>query len=138
MAESGRIRLLWSADFHDAPISGLAEVGGKEVWFDTPFDEEVEEYAVPRDRECVLYELTDAELQDLRGMHERFEQWVSTQGCYHLTDAERFVRDQSTWHLFYDADVPELPDVGERQSVGSFRLVDAWESRGDGTHDHAR
>jgi hypothetical protein len=137
--DAGRIRLLWSAGYHDAPISGLAAVDGKEMWFDTPFDEEADEYAGPTVRECFLYELSDAELTDTLKHHELFERYVSTRGCFHLSDSQRVLRDQSTHHLFYDGPHPPMPDVRGRPSVGSFWLKDVWLQRQHGgALDHAR
>ena len=129
---AGRVRLLWTADFHDAPISGLAEVAGKEMWFDTPFDEVADDYAPPRDRVCFLYELTEEERQQIHRTHESFERWVSTTHCHHLDTADRVVRDRSRHHLFYDAGHPGMPDVRERPNAGSFRLYDVWTPRESG------
>lgn len=133
-----RVQLLWVHDYHDAPLSGLAEVDGTQMWFDTPFDEPADDYRAPRDRECFLYEFTRDELAEAWRTHELFERWVSTQHCYHLSDDERDVRDRSTWHLFYDDHHSAIPDIRSRQSVGTFRLYEVWEPRGGGTLDESR
>jgi hypothetical protein len=119
--------LLWAASFHDAPLSGLAEVNGKWMWFDTPWDEDADDWPVPPDRECLLHELTDKELTEVWRRHDLFEKWVSTRYCYHLSDSERVVRDQSIHEFFYDAEgISPFPDCANRPSVGSFRLYDVW------------
>ncbi len=120
------IRLLWGSRIHDEPISGLVEVDGDQMWFDTSFDEEADEYVWPR--ECLLYPLTDDELTVLWRRHHLHEVLVSTHSCFHLPDSERHVSEH--WDDIFESgaweELPETPDYTKRSSVGTFMLRDVY------------
>jgi hypothetical protein len=119
--EVAGVNLLWDADWHDGPVSGLADYQGKQYWYEAVWDAERDEYEDPR--RYVLLELTQAELNEEWDWHRRFEQHVSTLHCHHAEAPLPELRPQSEHPRFYEPYKDrEGREYRNRPSVAEFRL----------------
>jgi hypothetical protein len=119
--EASGVRLLWSSDWHDGPVSGLCEYEGTEYWFEAARDEGADDYEHPR--RFLLRELTQAENAREWERHRLFEATVGTQHCQHDGAPPPSVRPREEWGAFYDRyPVGTAADYSARPVVGQFRL----------------
>jgi hypothetical protein len=117
------VTLLWDADYHDGPVSGLAAHAGEELWFEAVWDAVADEYASPRRYE--LRVLSPDEISDEWTRHRAFERYVGTKQCHHLSPAERALRPQDQWHHFYELfPLDGTRGYSDRPAVAWFTLAD--------------
>ncbi len=99
------IRFLWSFDWFDGPLHGLAEYRGRKVWFDFHhMDDEGTDYFY------VLYPLTDRQIEEA-------EVWKQTRGQYESntqTGEGKWVgRDESRHNADWNGPLVEgVPPLG--------------------------
>jgi hypothetical protein len=61
------VLVLWTTEWWDGPIRGVATGGNRQYWFDAVFDQATDEFVEPR--RLVVYELTEEEYdRKLRGI----------------------------------------------------------------------
>jgi hypothetical protein len=117
--ELTNVRILWDSDWHDGPVSGLAEYEGGQFWFQAVWDDELEEWAYPR--MLILHVLSSDELEKLWIKHRRFESQVSTMHCHHDDAPPSTLHPREGWSNFYDAYPPGTePTYEDHPVVGHF------------------
>lgn len=109
---------LWCKDYYDGPISGIAKVDGRVLYF-LSLDPD------RRHRVYHLFELTDEELQAEEAHHDSFVRGVGGHFTYDGTGSWRRPHPAlaANWHDWYDEPKPPLPDykiVVARGAIGFF------------------
>ncbi len=74
------LTMLWHSGYWDGPLSGMAMLDDKYVWFDCSADEDMEPYYGLRVYK--VYELSDKELEEEFFWHEKFETHVGKHTNY--------------------------------------------------------
>ncbi len=113
------VRLLWSNDWYDGPLTGIAEVNGVKFLFDI-VDRNVLG-AEEEQRTYWLIQLNEDQLHDEERWHELFCQKVGTH--FDHTGREPLPRDAVNMEAFYGpySKRPE-PVFGNNDVFGWFRL----------------
>lgn len=107
-----RVRLMWTFDFYDGPVSGLAELDGEMLWF--CLAEEAEEAELTEwYRRFWLVRLSSDELTRLQRCARDFEAHVGTHWSGEGDGAAGHRRPESEHRKFYD----KWP-TGERGPAG--------------------
>ena len=113
------VKLLWTNDWYDGPISGLAEVNGTKYLFDL-IDQDVLG-AEDEQRTYWLISLNADQLQVEVGWHELFCRNVGTH--FDFTGRPPLPKEQVDMEAFYEPyRGRETPDYSENFVVGWFRL----------------
>jgi hypothetical protein len=121
MRELTDVRILWDSDWHDGPVSGLAEYEGQQCWFQADWDDALDEWAYPR--KLILYALNPVELEVAWAIHRQFESQVSTRHCHHDDAPPATLQPQSGWLEFYDAYPPGIATTYEDHRVVGYCIV---------------
>ena len=119
------VQLLWSDEWYDGPVAGLARYNGKDYWYSV--DPSQPWAARFEDRPFLLFELTAVELAECLAEHAAYEE-ISTRLCWHLSRDERRLKDprreiqQEHFTDRWGKDLYQQPT--DREPVGQFSNPD--------------
>ena len=114
-----QVRLLWSDDWYDGPISGMAEFNGASYLFDLIDRDQLG--AEQEVRAYWLIQLSDVQLNDEVQWHELFCQKVGTH--FDFTGRPPLAREQVDMDAFYEPYGRRIPpDYRDNLVIGWFRL----------------
>ncbi len=121
-----RVRLVSASDYWDGPLSGLAELDGKAVWFHFADEENEDDDDDSWYRRFFLVDLPPQRLAAAHALQAAFQRHVGTHFDYDGSDHERDpsrVRPQAEWRKFYEAHPNETADsYVDCRVVGWFEL----------------
>jgi hypothetical protein len=113
--------VLWTTEWWDGPVRGVATGGNRHYWFDAVFDQATDEFVDPR--RLVVYELTEEEYAQEAERHKRWEEAGGTSYCFHLPVEQRAYPSMNNADaLRFDEEerVRPRPDYTSREPSGWF------------------